>query len=439
MLAVPIVTVAAWARIDQGSWFAPGAFFSLVWTVNVFVLLIVAPDQEVWPGVIVVIWVAIVVVYVGTVMGVGGVRVPNLRLQRLVRIEVGENLVAGSKVPALTHTLGNRTLFLSLMGCMAVVALIISEGYGIEDLLSVDAVVGMAHAFSKARYGEEFSPSPIVQLFLVCMYTSALFGGAWSACATTKSARWLAYAPFLPAILLTLVQTTRSVTLFQIVFWLSAYWGMQIYNDGPGRPLFTKKNILLVPVIGSVAFLGFSMVLLARYGLSLDSLVPIVWPRFRADFIGHLVAFGEWLKSEKYAELVPSFGAITFGGIFEVLGIRKRVLGMYEDVVDIGVDEFATDTNIYTVFRGLIEDFTLLGAIAILFIIGFAAGYAYRIIARRAIGGLPILVSFYWFALWSPIAAVTSYNSLVVAYLIFAAYVWLGIGQKKIIRQGLAR
>lgn len=430
LLAVPLVLVAVWARIDQGSWFAPGAFFSLVWVVNVLVLLLLAPDQDVWPGVIAVVWIATVVVYVGSIMGVGGIRVPNLLVQRVVRIEKDANITESINTPIVSSALGNGTIFFGLMGCMAVIALIKSEGYGIEDLFSVDAVAGMARAFSKARYGEEFKPPAIVQLFLVFMYASALFGGAWCACATTKLARLLAFFPFLPAILLTLVQTTRSVTLFQIVFWLSAYWGMRIYIDEPGRPFFTKKFILLVPVIGSTAFLGFSMVLLARHGLTLDSLAPIIWPRFRADFIGHLVAFGEWFKSEKYAELSPSFGAITFGGIFEVLGIRKRALGMYEDVVDIGVEEFATDTNIYTVFRGLIEDFTLPGTLAMLFLIGFAAGYGYRMVVKRAIGGLPLLVSFYWFALWSPIAAVTSYNTLIVAYLIFAAYLWLGAGPK---------
>lgn len=27
LLAIPIVLMAGWARIEQGSWFAPGAFF----------------------------------------------------------------------------------------------------------------------------------------------------------------------------------------------------------------------------------------------------------------------------------------------------------------------------------------------------------------------------------------------------------------------------
>lgn len=55
LLAVPLILVAVWARIDQGSWFAPGAFFALVWVVYVLVPLVFAPDLEVWPGVVVAI------------------------------------------------------------------------------------------------------------------------------------------------------------------------------------------------------------------------------------------------------------------------------------------------------------------------------------------------------------------------------------------------
>ena len=218
--------------------------------------------------------------------------------------------------------------------------------------------------------------------------------------------------------------------LFQIVYWLSSYWGMKIFINGSAGPLFTKRFILLVPLVGCAAFLAFSMVLLARHGLSLDLLAPIIWPRFRGDIVGHLVAFGEWLKSRKYINLDPTFGAITFGGIFEALGIRMRVLGIYEDVIDIGTEEFATDTNIYTVFRGLIEDFTLPGTLVMLFAIGLVAGHGYRMAAGRAVVGIPFLVSFYWFALWSPIAAVTTYNTLIVAYLIFTLSVLLCPGEK---------
>jgi oligosaccharide repeat unit polymerase len=431
VLTVPLILGAIWARIDQGSWFAPGAFFSLVWVVYVMLPLVVAPDLEVWPGVIVAIGIATFVLYTGTVMGVGGIRVRSSQAHQAVQIQKDVNYFDAIKIPNMCAVLKYGTLFCGILGSTAVMALVKSEGYELNDLISLDAISFMAQSFSRARYVEDYRPPAIVQLSLVFMYASALFGGALLASLPAKSARLLAFFPFVPAIFFTAVQTTRSAMLFQIVYWISAYCGMKIFINGAGEPLFTKRFILLVPIVGCAAFLGFSTVLLARHGLSLDLLAPIIWPRFRGDIVGHLVAFGEWLRLGKYANLDPTFGAITFGGIFEAISIRRRVLGIYEDVIDIGLEEFATDTNIYTVFRGLIEDFTLPGTLAILFLIGLVAGCGYRMAARRAVVGIPLLVSFYWFALWSPIAAVTTYNSLIVAYLIFALSVLLCPGEKR--------
>ncbi|MCW5793369.1 MAG: oligosaccharide repeat unit polymerase [Nitrospira sp.] len=419
LLALPIILLAGWARIEQGSWFAPGAFFSLLWVGYSVGPLILAPDLAVWPGAFVMIWVIVLIVYVGTVTGLG-----QLGRSHHVKSVSRGNWPAMATSKNLGISLRSAMIFCASLGCIAVVTLVQSGGYSIGDLLSTDAVAAMAQFFSTARYAEEYRPPTIVQTFLVFMYASALLGGVWFACSPGSYLRMLAFFPFIPAILITVVQTTRAPMLFQMVFWLSAYWGMKIFKDGTTRPLFTKKAIFFVPALGCVLLFGFSMVLLTRYDLTLDALLPVVWPRFiRGDVVGYLIAFGEWLKSEKYMDIAPSFGAITFGGIFEALGIKNRVLGIHADVIDIDLGEFSTDTNIYTVFRGLIEDFTLPGSLVILFCVGVIGGTGYRMVARQAVAGLPLLISFYWFALWSPIAAVTTYNTLIVAFLMFAIYV----------------
>src|SRR5688500_17404586 len=91
VLTVPLILGAIWARIDQGSWFAPGAFFSLVWVVYVMLPLVVAPDLEAWPGVIVAIGIATFVLYTGTVMGVGGIRVRSSQAHQAVQIQKDVN------------------------------------------------------------------------------------------------------------------------------------------------------------------------------------------------------------------------------------------------------------------------------------------------------------------------------------------------------------
>ena len=52
-------------------------------------------------------------------------------------------------------------------------------------------------------------------------------------------------------------------------------------------------------------------------------------------------------------------GAYTFAGVFDLLGIKQRQIGVYEQYETLAGGE---DTNIYTLLRGLIQDFTLPGA-----------------------------------------------------------------------------
>ena len=193
-----------------------------------------------------------------------------------------------------------------------------SEGYPVSDLFSVDAISLMAQTFSRARYVEDYRPPAIVQCLLVFMYASALFGGALFASSPAKSVRLIAFLPFVPAILFTAVQTTRSNVVSDCLL-AFVLLGMKIFING-SRDLLQKRFILLVPLVGCAAFLAFSMVLLARHGLSLDLLAPIIWLRFRGDIVGHLVAFGNGLSRESISILIPLLVQLHSAN-FEALGI----------------------------------------------------------------------------------------------------------------------
>lgn len=59
-----------------------------------------------------------------------------------------------------------------------------------------------------------------------------------------------------------------------------------------------------------------------------------------------------------------SFGAMTFLGISNVLGVVQRVQGVYTALL-------GTSSNVYTVFRGIVEDFGIIGGIIFISLQGF--------------------------------------------------------------------
>ena len=110
-------------------------------------------------------------------------------------------------------------------------------------------------------------------------------------------------------------------------------------------------------------------------------------------------------------------GAYTFAGAFDLLGIKPRQIGVYEELQTLAGGE---DTNIYTLFRGLIQDFTLPGASLFGVLLGIVAGGAARSGSTSHGRNLLVLAGYYAFILFSPIISLFTYNGLILAWVVAA-------------------
>lgn len=425
LLAVPLVLIAVWARIDQGSWYAPGAFFCLIWVVYVMVPLLIAPDLEVWPGTVLAISLAVSIVYVGSMLGSGG-----LQFIRTPRVEAN-NASTGSrfrergKSGIYLPAIGWLTTACTLLGLVGVMITIRYEGYNLESLIDLDDLGLMAREFSVARYHQQYVPPLLARVLSIPMYFAALLGGCLFASVKDRGKSFLGFLPFLPALASVGIFTTRSSLLYQMILWCSSYLATSVLLEGRTITLFTKRFVLLGLVGIPTMLTVFSFALLARYAKPVDALELFILPRVRLDIVGYLTAFGEWLRLSFDSESDLSLGAFTFAGVFEALGLQPRMLGLYEEIVEIGVGDLTSDTNLYTVYRGLIQDFGLPGTILTLFVVGMVSAMAYGSVGRGSQRSVPLLASFYCFALWSHVVSFTVYNTLIAAYLLFFIYMLL--------------
>ena len=82
-------------------------------------------------------------------------------------------------------------------------------------------------------------------------------------------------------------------------------------------------------------------------------------------------------------------------------------------------------TNIFTIFRGLIQDFGLFGSLVFLFAVGLVAGIGYEETRRRNVIAIGVLSAFYAATLWSPIVDLFAYNSIIAAWILFLSYLSL--------------
>ena len=152
------------------------------------------------------------------------------------------------------------------------------------------------------------------------------------------------------------------------------------------------------------------------------------WGRAQSTALGYLAVFSRWTTSSEGPEAFHlSLGAYTFGGVLETVGLHNRQLGVYANSLTL---EGGDQSNIYTAFRGLIEDFSLPGAAAGLLLTGFFGGYVYGRPRLSPSVKCTMLAAFYGFVLWSPIGSLFVYNGPILALLL--AYLVLQRASKRL-------
>jgi oligosaccharide repeat unit polymerase len=165
-------------------------------------------------------------------------------------------------------------------------------------------------------------------------------------------------------------------------------------------------------------FGAFIVLQILRDGVAIDDISTAVNKTLVA-LLGSPAIFSNWLENQDIWKLEPKGGIYTLAGIIQILGFTERLAGLYDTSIELNMGDDILKSNVYTAFRGLIEDFTLLGVLSLLLIIGVTVGLAYRLVAKGIPYGLPMLALFYAFTLWSGVVSILNYNSLFFAWLLF--------------------
>lgn len=170
----------------------------------------------------------------------------------------------------------------------------------------------------------------------------------------------------------------------------------------------SRKKIYIILI--SSAFFAIVVYAIPQYGRVYDSSNPteIVLRKTSAYSISIYYAFSEYIKN--FEEKIENKGSKTFRIISSVLG-EEKYKGMY-DPVTIPQGK----TNIFTIHRGIIEDFGFLGYPFVLFILYFSSVSSFY--QRSKI----LFIATFWtipFFLY-PFYSIFYFNNVLAGYLIFS-------------------
>jgi len=299
-------------------------------------------------------------------------------------------------------------------------------GRGLDSLTNLNDLATAANQFSLERYSED-SPIPplITQCFLIPAFLAPMLGGTLFAYHNRKSDNMLSLLSLFPSLLIYATQSTRAPVLIAVLFWICVYCAWKTFDTRGHSPKLDPKLIrygigllsvmvILVP-IGDILRLGS----IPTFESLLGNLRE---PRIRITLFGALPAFSAWFSQAWQGETTLAFGLYTFGGLAALLGIKDRDPGLYLGDNYLRLEGGAT--NIYTFYRGLIQDFGFAGSLLFVFLAGFVGGFCHR----KVVGGdrryLGIAAAFYAFSSYF-VVSLFHYNSILFAWIVFSAYVWL--------------
>jgi oligosaccharide repeat unit polymerase len=399
--SLTLVGLTAYLRLVTGTFFAPGTFFTLWWTAATVLPLVLAPADPVSVGAVAWIVLACLVVTAGGIVGYGEVRIRAPK----------RTPPAGSGEPRLLRvTLG---IFL-VLGIASSVTFVALTGLSPSELASLESLVLVSSQLYGAGSSELFQPPAVSQALLPFAYLAPAVGGVLFALSRRPADRVAAVIAVAPGVLITVLQTTKAATLFSMILWISGYMAARVRQ---GRlDLFSRGHLFAGLGLGGTVLLFVVGISLARLGATDLTLLDVALMKIGGAAFGHMTVFSHWLSSYWIHPDAPTYGQYTFAGLFDRLGLGNRVRGLFEESIMLANGD---ESNIFTAFRPLIQDFTFPGALVVLGMAGAVAGRALRLVSLGRWWAAPLLVATYSTTLWSPITVLWIYNSLIVALLLF--------------------
>lgn len=294
------------------------------------------------------------------------------------------------------------------------------NGYSLGDLMDGQALLRLNDAASDRRYLTPLPVSMLSRVTLVFLYLTPLYAGYVTPLGPDKR-RWWSLLTLLPSLLMAVTLSVKSTFITSVALW-GVGWMVSDFAHRTNLLKIGWKTVLrgTVAVLLLLGVLFVSMVL--RTGAFDRNSIQETKQKMVVYACGHLPAFDGWFE-QRVGQLEPSWGVKTFYGLSNPLGLAKREQGVFKDYVVLGKPSdkpvpHLMDTNVYTLFRFLLEDFGLVGSAVFMLLIGILSGFAWMRVKRwsgQAFFQVVLMAVLFTIA-WSFVGSVWAYTSYVVTF-----------------------
>lgn len=296
---------------------------------------------------------------------------------------------------------------------------IISRGFSLSSFSSISSMAAMNNSIAVDRYGGGGNSSHGVfdTLLLTFVYFAPMIAGFILPYLNRGKDKILICLSFVPALLVLLTENTKAVFIAVAIFFLAAYVvsSLMLYGKLGLNP---KRIIIIIALLTAMlALLLFSMML--RIGSIDDASLNAAILKFGNYAFGHVAAFDNWLPSNMFP-LDLGFGYNSLIGVARFLFSGTRVQGIYRDYYR--GEELVT--NVFSYFRGFVQDFGSIGSLLVAFFLFAIAGYAFYSLKNGDKHSLMcvVLLLMAYCTIFYYIVSLFSYTSFILLFPLFAIY-----------------
>ncbi|WP_026897731.1 O-antigen polymerase [Daejeonella oryzae] len=288
------------------------------------------------------------------------------------------------------------TLFCSiLISVFSSLLHVTAQGFGFMDVFTDPVLV--ATTFAASRYAETLVYTMFGPLSLVFSNISVVIGGLVFGSSQSGKNKKILFA-FLPSIIIMLTQSSKGLLFLSLFLFLGGILVSRVYFN----KLSTFNFKIIIKVIGAavslIILIGLSFISrglqnIEDQGLLLTKLRGL----FASYFFTHIYGFSEWFTaytggstSINYDTSNYYMGFYTLTSFFKMLGAEKVTSpGVYDEFF---VYKDLLESNIYTIFRGLIMDFGMPGSLVFMLVMGFLVHFVYYLFLRQSRPVLTVLL-----------------------------------------------
>lgn len=320
---------------------------------------------------------------------------------------------------------------ISALACLLIDAAI--QGFSLSALTS--DFFAASNSFLSARYSDDLISNIFSQLATVLNYLASFIGGLIYWAISVRQERWKKAAvivmTFVPSIFVLTVQAAKGTIFLSLALFVS---GILLCRARSKQDLPINWSTFWIGVRYAAILLPFLIVSFVSRGLyearSLDDAFFTLRRNFTSYALGHVYAFSDWFDYtimmkrgvEFYRVEDVSYGFYTFMSVFRALGDDRFVpAGVFEEYYDDG--QFVA-TNIFTAFRSLITDFTLIGSLVFAVLVSSIIHLSFKnaVTKEKSAVSMAVFVIFCGYLASSYIISVLIWNSVYALFFAIAAF-----------------